>query len=131
MRYLKYSGIESVYRHYYESKSNTIEDVRDICIELEHDDFLILLRKEAGVSEQTLRIQKACSIIHNSSQLRFFNYNEVSDVIERLREYLGHRIMDVKVCIYNPRENEFDWYDFDSAYQRLSKIYILKIEFNL
>jgi len=119
-----------------ESNSNTIEDVRDICIELEHDDFLILLRKEPGVSDQTLRIQKSNTIVYNSSDLRFFNYDDVTDVIERLREYLGHKIIDVKVCIYNPSENGFDWYDFswhgfDSAYELLSKIYILKIEFNL
>ncbi len=91
----------------FESKLNQVEDVKDICIELEHDGFIINVNKIYGVYE--VRIEKLSDEVDEDLEEfipKYFKYSEVEDVINRLREYLGEKLNEM--TIYTDHE-DFTW----------------------
>ncbi len=116
----------------FESKLNQVEDVKDICIELEHDGFIINVNKIYGVYE--VRIEKLSDEVDEDLEEfipKYFKYSEVEDVINRLKEYLGEKLNEM--TIYTDHE-DFTWVqkEFTSVIlPDFIDIYLIIIEFEI
>lgn len=116
MKYIKYKKV-------FESHSS-IEDVRDICIELEHEGFTIEVSYRPNGE---IRIEKLPRKWEEHPLE--FKWDDVSDVVDRLKEYLGDKFDEM--VIYNDYEDfvwsvkspDISWYSLD--------IYLIIIKFNL
>lgn len=82
-----------------------IEDIKDICQELKDDGFYVNVYQ----LDQCVLITKR-KLLNNGSSYHLveFNYNDVSEVIERLKDYLGNRFLKTQAQMYMAH-----WYEID------------------
>ena len=82
-----------------------IEDIKDICQELKDDGFYVNVYQ----LDQCVLITKR-KLLNNGSSYHLveFNYNDVSEVIERLKDYIGNRFLKTQAQMYMDH-----WYEID------------------
>lgn len=68
--------------------NETIEDLKDICLELEDEGFTITFYDQPS-NENRLIIRKWDSVM--------FNSYEVEEVVERIKSYLGNRLKQISM----------------------------------
>src|ERR1035437_2849647 len=105
------------YMKSYKGRSETIakkirEDIKDICLELEDEGFSTITHK-AGLAGNLeclfIGIGNSRCITNKKAE---FKYGEISEVIERLKEYLGDKIREIEINKeYISRE--LAWFKYD------------------
>jgi len=103
------------YLRLFESNS-VVEDIKDICLELE-DIGLDVEIESSGRFNGLISISK--NQIGDASQddslSEFFDYSEVREVIERLKDYLGNRIISIMVTSWvNVQGDIYTWNELDN-----------------
>jgi hypothetical protein len=88
-----------------------IDDVKDICLELEDDGFIVshhLAHGAIGIASYDQVVNSSdtvmCLCINMAgpgNSTKDFKYSEVGEVVERLKDYLGFKFLTTKVRINN------------------------------
>ncbi len=139
------------YLKYFESNSFDVlkEDIKDICLELTDIGYSIKIRKKiddhdifTNYGEYRFSIGKNNGDHYSTDPELYFDYKDVKETIERLKEYLGkNRVVNVQVLnneededgnlslVRNRLNTKVDGIMMNSWY--LHDIYSLEIEFKL
>ncbi len=85
----------------------SLQDIRDICLELEDEKFIIELNEGKSAAEL---LANAFNISIESGKEKNFKYSEVKEVLLRLKDYLGEKLIFVSALIplANHVYNSFD-----------------------
>lgn len=138
---------------------DTIEDIKDICLELQDNGFFIEVNGLSGYQEnehwQQILIGKNKDMDDYLSSDSYddlfdnvyYKYEEVRDVVERLKQYLGDKLIAINICSYDGSltDDDFDtdndklvWNKLNNKvdavipnYWYLYNVYAVKIEFTL
>jgi len=93
-----------------------IEDIKDICLELEDIGLDIEVGRTIRSDDTSISSIVICRPAKDSGDC--FDYKDVREVIERIKEYLGDRIHYVMVGSVNSDEDYYTWnelaYSFDN-----------------
>ena len=111
MKHLKTKNLfESTLTNSHMAKgSNDIDDLKDICLELEDEGFDVIIGLINGTPE--IRIKKhgaECSSNQPEADRAAFNYNQVSEVVHRLEDYLGDFLYKVDILYLN-KNTQLSW----------------------
>lgn len=109
--------------------SEITEDIKDICIDLEDEGFNISFLSgypEIDVHNR-LDINK-CS--HQGPYFKFFNYKEVEETINRLKDYLCDKFVSVYIKIdYKSRWNDINHQYFMNDPKSMTCIYGVRLNY--
>jgi len=82
------------YLKYFEGHSDDLlQDVRDICLELDDIGFRVIMYKDNQVDDI---IKVSIAKYSEDNGFISFNISEVSDVVDRVKMYLGNRFIGIK-----------------------------------
>jgi len=140
------------YLKYFEGMKDTIEDINDICLELSDKGFIIEVNGGSGYQEnkywQKLLIGKTEHLMPDEELFdnKCYQYDEIKEVVERLKQYLGDRLKNIEVCsidrnvdeYYDQIHDKIIWNKLSNKvdavmpnYWYLYHVYSVKIEFIL
>jgi hypothetical protein len=90
----------------FESVEQASDVVSDICIELEDKGFKVVhhnnLRPNTpDTADVLISIPYSDFQVHTTHSFPLFKYSDVEEVVERLKDYLGDKIISVKFKISN------------------------------
>ncbi len=116
-------------------KSSMVEDIKDICLELVDIGFEVpVYIPEGDWKDQSKDGLILIGKIDDDKEQEYFNWSDVSEVIERLKEYLGDRIENVMVTSLDNLDGSFFYWNYllsDNEKWYSKDVYIVKIEFSL
>ena len=73
--------------------ANNVEDLKDICLELQDEGFTVRFNPYDGYNEiRIIHRRHGNNVAHDP-----FNYNQVSEVVKRLEDYLGDKIKGIEI----------------------------------
>lgn len=106
MKHIKeYKLFENI-EYFDETINEMMEDVKDICLELEDEGYSIDIYPEYWPSKEIRRynlliekLDKRPLATRDSSRFLEFNYSEVEEVVNRIVRYLGENIIETAVYI--------------------------------
>ncbi len=96
--------------------NGVIDDIKDICLELEDIGLDVEIESSDRFNGQiSISKNQIGDASQDDSLHEFFDYNEVSEVIERLKDYLGDRMISIMVAsLDNEDGGIYTWNELDS-----------------
>lgn len=106
------------------NSEDILSDIKDICLELRDDGYIINLG-DIGPSKYNV------NIISNKYP-GSFEYKSISEVMERIKEYLGNKFISIEVIPYHTptQRRSLEWVS-EYSYTLSSDIIAARIRFQL
>ena len=98
----------------------SIEDVKDICLELTDEGYVVDISDDYVIC--TIVIHGGVQLSEELPESKVFSYNDVEEVVERLQSYLGKRIRSNQ---FFPSDGYLGWINFRDAQGGIPPDYIL------
>ena len=106
------------YKIFEEYGSEIIETIKDICLEIDDKGYATCISHDVAFN-YFLWVNKK----RNEMSSPAFQYDEVKDVIDRLKDYLGNKLLWTRMMDVNST-----WVDI-TGLEPIAPIYIIKIKF--